>query len=66
MAPNVTLETSFNPFIVHENMNENNQDLDQNFFHKSVSCSLDTDTVSAKDLKVSLKIVPGTLSPFYI
>ena len=67
MAPNATLETlSFDPFIVHENMNDNNQDPDQNFFHKSVSSSLDTDFVSAKDLKVSLKIIPETLSPLYI
>ena len=29
MAPNATLETlSFDPFIVHENMNVNNQDPD--------------------------------------
>ena len=37
MAPNATLKTSFNPFIVHDNMNDNNQDPDLNFFHESVS-----------------------------
>ena len=49
MAPNATLKTlSFNPFIVHENMNDNNQDLDLNFFHKCVSSCLDTDYISPK------------------
>ena len=33
MAPNVTLETlSFNPFIANENLSNNNQDPDLNFF----------------------------------
>ena len=48
MAPNVTLKTSFNPFIVHDNMNDNNQDPDLTFFHESVSSSLDTDYISPK------------------
>ena len=48
MAPNATFKTSFNPFIVHDNMNENNQDLDLNFFHESVSSPLDTDYISPK------------------
>ena len=49
MAPNATLKTlSFNPFIVYENMNDNNQDPDLNFFHESVSSSLDTDYISPK------------------
>ena len=67
MAPNATLETlSFNPFIVNENMNDNNQDPDLNFFHESVSSSLDTDYVSPqKILTISLKIIPNTLSLFY-
>ena len=43
MALNATLKTSFNPFIVHDNMNDNNQDPELNFFHESVSSSLDTD-----------------------
>ena len=44
MAPNLTLETLFfNPFIVNENMNNNNQDHDLNFFRESASSSLDTD-----------------------
>ena len=43
MAPNATLKTPFNPVIVHDNMNDNNQDPDLNFFHESVSSSLDTD-----------------------
>ena len=56
MAPNATLETpSFNPFIVNENMNDNNQDPDLNFFHESVSSSLDTDYVSPKDFNSKFK-----------
>ena len=44
MAPNLAPETLFfNPFIVNENINNNNQDPVLNFFHKSVSSSLDTD-----------------------
>ena len=35
MNPNATLKTSFNPFIVHKSMNDNNQDPDLNFFHES-------------------------------
>ena len=47
MVPNVTPETlSFNPFIVNENMKNNNQNHDLNFFHESVSSSLETDSVS--------------------
>ena len=53
---NATLETmSFNPFIVNENMNKNNQDPDLNFFHESVSSFLDTDYVSPKDFKGKFK-----------
>ena len=64
MAPNATLETlSFNPFIVNENMS-NNQDLDLNFFHESVSFALGTDYNSQKILRVSLKIIPKALSLF--
>ena len=49
MAPNATLKTlSFNPFIVHGNMNDSNQDPDLNFFHKSVFSSLDMDYISPK------------------
>ena len=51
-----TLETmSFNPFIVNENMNKNNQEPDLNFFHESVSSFLDTDYVSPKDFKGKFK-----------
>ena len=67
MAPNATLETlSFNPFIVNENMNDNNQDLGLNFLHEIISTFLDTDYVSPKVLRVSLRIIPKTLSLFYI
>ena len=49
MASNVALETlSFNPFIVSENIND--QDPDLKAFHESVSY-LDTDYVSPKDFK---------------
>ena len=49
MAPNVTLGTlSFNQLIVHENMNDNNQDPELNSFHENVSSSLDTDKRIAK------------------
>ena len=54
MAPNATLETlSFNPFIVNENMNDNNQDPGLNFLHEIISTFLDTDYVSPKVLRVS-------------
>ena len=67
MAPNATLETlSFDPFIVNENMNDNNQDLGFNFLHEIISTFLDTDYVSPKVLRVSLRIIPKTLSLFYI
>ena len=67
MVPNATLETvSFNPFIVNENMNDCNQDPDLNFFDKSLFSSLDTDYVSLKDFRVSLHIIPKTLSLFDI
>ena len=67
MVPNATLETvSFNPFIVNENMNDCNQDADLNFFDKSLFSSLDTDYVSLKDFRVSLHIIPKTLSLFHI
>ena len=56
MAPSVTLETfSFNPFIVNENMNDNNQDPNLNFFHESISSSFDADYVSTKDFKSKFK-----------
>ena len=48
MALNATLKTPFNPFIVHENMNDNIQDPDLNFFHESVPSSLDTEYISPK------------------
>ena len=37
-----------------------------NFFDKSLSSSLDTDYVSLKDFRVSLHIIPKTLSLFHI
>ena len=52
MAPSATLETlSFKPFIVTGNMDDNSQDLDLNFFHESVSSSLDAGYLSPKDFK---------------
>ena len=67
MASNATLETlSFNPFIVNENMNDNNQDPGFNFLHEIISTFLDTDYVSPKVLRVSLRIISKTLSLFYI
>ena len=68
MALNVTLKTSLNQFIVNENMNDNNQDPDLNFFHESFSSSLDTDQIMylQKILRVSLKVILKTLSLFYI
>ena len=36
-------------------MNDNNQDLDLNFFHENVSSSLDTNYVSLKDFKSKFK-----------
>ena len=47
MAPNAILKTSFNPFIVHEYMNNNDQDPDLNFFHERASSPLDTDYISS-------------------
>ena len=67
MTPNATLKTlSFNLFIINENMNDNNQDPDLNFFHESVFSSLDTDYVSPKDFKINLKTIPKTLPLFYM
>ena len=67
MAPNATLKAlSFNLFIVNENMNDNNQDPDLNFFHESVSSSLDTDCVSPKDFKSKFKIILKARFLFYI
>ena len=37
------MQHSFNPFIVHESMNDNNQDPDLKYSHESISSSLDTD-----------------------
>ena len=52
MAPNATLEMlSFNPFIVNENINNNNQDPDLSFFQEIASSSHDTVYVSPKDLR---------------
>ena len=52
MAPNATLETLyFNPFIINEDISDNNIDPDVNFFHESVSSSLDTDYISQKYFK---------------
>ena len=45
---------SFNPFIVNENMNDNNRNTDLNLFHENVFF-LDTDYVSAKDFKSKFK-----------
>ena len=36
MAPNATLKTTFNPLVVHDNMNDKNQDPDLNLFIKIV------------------------------
>ena len=68
MAPNATLETLSlsNPLIVNEKMKDNNQDPDLNFFQESVSSFLTQITYRQKILRVNLKIIPKTLSLFYI
>ena len=56
MVLNAILETlSYNPIIVNENMNDNNQDPTSNFFYESVSFSLDTDYVSPKNFNSNFK-----------
>ena len=68
MDPNTTLKMlSFNPFIVNENINDNNQDPDLNFFNTKMSLLLLTQiTYHQKILRVSLKIIAKTLSLLYV
>ena len=56
---------SFNPFIVNENMNDNSQDPDLNFFHKMSLLLLTQTKYRQKILRVSLKIIPKNVSLFY-
>ena len=55
-----------NPFIVKEHQSDNNEDPDLNFFHDSVSSSLDTDYVSPKDFKSKAKFKGQTQNSFFV
>ena len=67
MTPNATLEAlSFKPFIVNENMNDNNQNPDLIFFHKIALLLLTQITYRQEILRVSLKIIPNAVSVLHL
>ena len=66
MGPNATFKSlNFNPFIVNDSLNENNQDPVVNFFHDNVS-PLDTDYISQRDFNGNIKDLRKIHSLFYI